>query len=248
MRYFLYLSYNGTRYHGWQKQPKSISVQEVLEEKLSIVLRKPIELVGSGRTDSGVHAKLQVAHFNFDEALNLNDCIYKFNKILPPDIAIHNLVKVKEEAHARFDALSRSYEYYIDLLKNPFRTGLSYHYTNTLDVAAMNEAAKHLLGKQDFESFSKVKTDVHTFNCDIFEARWEKDNDQLIFYVSANRFLRGMVRALVGTLLDVGTGKISSADFKQIIAAKDRTKAGRAVPPHGLYLTDIIYPKENFQI
>lgn len=247
MRYFLYLSYKGTHYHGWQKQPNAASVQATLEEKMSTVLRESIEVTASGRTDTGVHAKEQVVHFDFGLDLDTNDCIYKFNRILPPDIAVHKLCRVADEGHARFDAVSRSYEYHIGLQKNPFEQGLSYQLPASPNLKAMNNASGILLSHKDFESFSKVKTDVYTFNCDIFEAYWRQDNAKLVFHVSANRFLRGMIRALVGTLLEVGAGRITVEQFEQIILAKNRKKAGRAVPPQGLYLNRIIYPKEIFK-
>jgi tRNA pseudouridine38-40 synthase len=246
MRYFLYLAYHGSNYHGWQKQPNALGVQQVLEDKISIVLQQPIELVGSGRTDTGVHASEQVAHFDVENALDEQQFIYKLNKLLPADIAAYELRAVADVAHARFDAIARSYEYRINRTKNPFIQGLSYHYTLELHIQMMNEAAAKLKLHKDFESFSRVKTDVHTFNCDIFEAVWEEAGDFLIFHVTANRFLRGMVRALVGTLLEVGSDKMSPDEFEKIIVAKDRQKAGRAVPPQGLFLTKVDYPEELF--
>ena len=198
--------------------------------------------MGSGRTDTRVHARQQIVHFDWAEILDTQQLQYKLNGILPPDISVNGVRKVNPEAHARFDATERSYEYLIHQAKSPFLENLSYHFSRPVDVALMNEAAKKLLGEQDFESFSKVKTEVNTFICTIKEARWEKQNDSLVFHVTANRFLRGMVRALVGTLLDVGLGKLNEAEFVNIIESKDRRKAGRAVPAHGLYLSRVSYP------
>lgn len=246
MRYFLDVSYHGAAYHGWQRQANAHTVQQELEEALSKILSQNIDVAGSGRTDTGVHAKKQVVHFDAETTMLTEQIHYKLNGILPDDISINNCRKVKDEAHARFDALERGYHYFIHQKKNPFLVGQSYFYSHSLDIEAMNQAADILLGKQDFESFSRVKTEVNHFICEIFTARWYTENDQLIFNVRANRFLRGMVRALVGTLLEVGRGKLSVEDFVSIIAAKDRTKAGRAVPPHGLYLSEVNYSDEIY--
>lgn len=241
-RYFLDIAYNGTAYHGWQIQENAHTVQAELQKCLSTVLRTDVEIMGSGRTDTGVHATHQIAHFDLTEALNDEQLVYKLNSFLPKDISIQSIRKVNEEAHTRFDATERSYQYFIHPAKSPFLENLSYYYPKVVDLTLMNEAAEKLLGEQNFESFSKVKTEVNTFICTIKEARWEKQNDSIVFHVTANRFLRGMVRALVGTLLDVGLGKLTVTDFVKIIESKDRKKAGRAVPAHGLYLTRVVYP------
>lgn len=243
MRYFIRLQYKGTAYHGWQRQPDAISVQEVVEKALSTYLRKEIEVVGSGRTDTGVHAYTQIVHFDISTKLD-DSIVFRLNSLLPNDVVVQDVFQVKEEAHARFDATSRSYQYFLSTKHDPFREGLFYRFPKVIDVNKMNEAAQLLLGKQDFQSFSKVHTDVHTFNCDITQAYWREENGVLIFYIQANRFLRGMVRTVVGTLLEVGLGKMTSDELQQVILAKDRKKAGRAVPAEGLFLWDVIYPEE----
>jgi len=246
MRYFFEISYNGTNYHGWQNQSNAIGVQQVVEDALSKLFREKIEIVGSGRTDAGVHCAQQFFHADFKSELNEQDLIHRLNSFLPQDIAIYSIQKVKDDAHARYDAFERSYEYTITTKKNPMLTGYSFYFFKPLDVEAMNHAAKILLGEHDFTSFSKVKTDVNHFVCDIKKAKWTKKDDLLLFEISANRFLRGMVRAVVGTLLDVGTGKISVHDFQEIIKGKDRKKAGMNVPPEGLSLVEVKYPKQIF--
>ena len=241
MRYFIELSYNGKNYHGWQMQPDAISIQEKLNEALSKVWQETIEVVGAGRTDTGVHAKQMFAHFDAQSQVK-EEIVYKLNSILPNDIVVSKLVEVEPEKHARFDAVSRSYEYKIWLGRNPFLLDFSWQiHSQYLDVDAMNQAAKILLKYKDFQSFSKVKTDVYTYNCDIFDAYWEVNNEELTFYISANRFLRNMVRAIVGTMVDVGLGKISVLDFEEIIKSKNRSNAGLSVPARGLFLTEIKY-------
>lgn len=246
MRYFLDISYNGAAYHGWQRQANAHTVQQEIEEGLSRILGAQIGITGSGRTDTGVHAKKQIAHFDAETELPESQIQYKLNGLLPDEVAINSCRKVQPEAHARFDAQERGYHYYIHQKKTPFLVGQSYYFSHSLNVERMNEAAQKLLGKQDFESFSRVKTEVNNFFCEILTANWYRENDQLIFNVRANRFLRGMVRALVGTLLEVGRGKLTVEDFVTIIAAKNRTKAGRAVPPHGLYLSEVNYSEEIY--
>lgn len=241
MRYFIELSYNGKNYHGWQMQPDAISIQEKLNEALSKVWQETIEVVGAGRTDTGVHAKQMFAHFDAQSQVK-EEIVYKLNSILPNDIVVSKLVEVEPEKHARFDAVSRSYEYKIWLGRNPFLLDFYWQiHSQYLDVEAMNQAAKILLKYKDFQSFSKVKTDVYTYNCDIFDAYWEVNNEELTFYISANRFLRNMVRAIVGTMVDVGLGKISVLDFEEIIKSKNRSNAGLSVPARGLFLTEIKY-------
>ena len=244
-RYFLQLSYKGTNYHGWQVQPNAISVQEVMEKALSTLLREEISVVGAGRTDTGVHASFFVLHFNAEnETLAAETLVYKLNRFLPPDVAVQKIWKVKPEAHARFDAVSRTYHYYISTEKNPFTTETSYTHTGFLDVHKMNEAAKTLFEFDDFTSFSKLHTDVKTNNCKIYQAEWKKEGTQLVFVINADRFLRNMVRAIVGTLLEVGRGKLSIDDFRKIIEMKDRGAAGASAPAQGLFLTHIEYLEE----
>ncbi|WP_109299450.1 tRNA pseudouridine(38-40) synthase TruA [Aquimarina sp. AU474] len=243
MRYFLELSYNGTPYHGWQRQPNAITVQEVIENSLSTLLRDKIDIMGAGRTDTGVHARQIMAHFDYDSTLELTTLLYKLNSILPPEIAIQNITLVNDQAHARFDANSRSYEYRITLVKDPFVLDKAYYIKKTLDVDLMNEAAKLLLNYTNFKCFSKSKTDVKTYNCTITEAVWEVRNNQLVFKISANRFLRNMVRAIVGTLIEIGEHKLNIKDLIEIVKSEDRSRAGYSVPAHGLYLTKVEYPK-----
>jgi tRNA pseudouridine38-40 synthase len=241
LRYFIELSYNGKNYHGWQIQPDAISVQEKINNALSTVYQKDIQIVGAGRTDTGVHASQMFAHFDIDKLIDDN-LEFKLNSILPNDIFIKAIFLVDDEKHARFDALSRSYEYKIWLGRNPFLLDFSWQiHSQKPNVTLMNEAAKLLLDHEDFESFSKVKTNVHTFNCNVTEAFWVQKDNQLTFHISANRFLRNMVRAIVGTLLDVGLDKISISDFKNIIESKNRSNAGLSVPAKGLFLTQIKY-------
>ncbi len=246
MRYFLQLAYRGTKYHGWQRQPNGLSVQEVLETALTTVLRQPIAIVGSGRTDAGVHASDQFAHFEMD-SLVPSHLLRSLNSLIPSDIAVYDCFPVRADDHARFTATFRCYQYQISRRKDPFRDGLVYVFTLPLAIERMNEAAEKLTHHVDFESFSKVKTDVKTFNCQIEWAYWEqKPTGDLVFHIKADRFLRGMVRAIVGTLLAVGQGRLSVADFEQIILSRDRKKAGHAVPAEGLSLVEVGYPAEVF--
>ncbi len=241
MRYFLELAYNGKNYHGWQVQPDVISVQEEINKALSIVLQTTVNIVGAGRTDTGVHASQMFAHFDIDREIEEN-YVFKFNSILPKDIVIYKIILVEDEAHARFDALSRSYQYNIWLGRNPFTLESSWQiHSQKFNVDLMNEAAKILLEYEDFESFSKVKTEVYTFNCTITEAFFKENGNEITFQISANRFLRNMVRAIVGTLLEVGQGKISIDDFRKIIESKNRGNAGLSVPAKGLFLTKVAY-------
>ncbi|MCR9228395.1 MAG: tRNA pseudouridine(38-40) synthase TruA [Flavobacteriaceae bacterium] len=246
MRYFVQFSYFGKAYHGWQNQPNAITVQEVLEKALSILLRDKVEVVGAGRTDAGVHAREMYCHFDFDDIPDMDDLVYRLNAFLPDDIAVQAIRSVNHKAHARFDALERTYEYWIVREKNPFLFNHAHFVKYPLDLDAMNLAAKILLDYTDFQCFSKSNTDVKTFNCDVKEAFWTTDKEKWVFTISADRFLRNMVRAVVGTLLDVGLGKMSSGDIHKIIASKDRGEAGVSVPAKGLYLTKVLYPKEIF--
>jgi tRNA pseudouridine38-40 synthase len=251
LRYFIHLAYNGTPYHGWQIQPNAASVQETLNKAFSVLLQSEINLMGAGRTDTGVHAREMYAHFDFESSFEIPTLVHKLNSFLPKDIVIYNIIPVHDEAHTRFDATKRTYEYHIHQFKNPFLDELSWYYHQPLDVELMNEAAKLLFNYTDFECFSKVNTDVNTFDCAIFEAHWtrgvaeqseaKRENSQLVFTISANRFLRNMVRSIVGTLVNVGLNKITLDDFTKIIESKSREKAGFSVPAHGLYLTKIEY-------
>ncbi len=241
MRYFLSLSYFGEAYHGWQRQPNAITVQEVVESALSTLLRTQISLVGAGRTDTGVHARELFAHLDLPEAPP-SDLLERLNSFLPDDIAVNDLFAVTEEAHARFSAVSRTYEYHIVQKKDPFLRDQAYYVKQRLDIPLMNQAAKLLKSFEDFECFSKSNTDVHTFICRISHAEWTQEGPRLVFTISADRFLRNMVRAIVGTLLDVGKGKLSLEDVKAIIKSRNRSEAGVSVPAKGLYLVRVEYP------
>ena len=242
MRYFIEFAYNGKNYHGFQSQPDAASVQETLEKALSTLLRETISIVGAGRTDSGVHAKQMFAHFDTEQTLDDVMLTKKLNSFLPIDIVVYRIFEVSKEAHARFDATSRTYEYYIHNQKDAFIQDGSWYYYNSLDVAAMNAACEILFEYTDFECFSKVHTDVNTFNCKITEAYWEENGNQLKFTITADRFLRNMVRAVVGTMVNIGIGKIEVNDLRSIIESKNRSQAGFSVPAHGLYLVNVKYP------
>ena len=246
MRYFIEISYNGKNYHGWQIQPNAISIQETLMDALSTILRKDINLVGAGRTDAGVHALQLFAHFDFDIIIDSQETVQKLNAFLPDDLVVKSIVKVNDNFHARFDATSRSYEYRIWLGRNPFLLDTTYQiHRQQLNIEKMNEAATLLLEYTNFKSFSKSKTDVKTYNCKITEAKWVLEDHLLTFHISADRFLRNMVRAIVGTLLDIGVGKKTKQDFIDIIKSKNRSEAGLSVPAQGLFLTQVIYPNIN---
>lgn len=243
MRYFIELSFKGTNYFGWQIQPDAPTVQEKLNSSLSLLLREKIEIVGAGRTDSGVHAKLMIAHFDSDRVESLDNLKHRLNSLLPDDISVYRIYEVQSDAHARFDAESRSYIYKIFLGRDPFELETTWQIHNKdFDMDLMNEACKVLLKHKDFKAFSKSKTDVKTYECVIFDAEWVLDNNQLNFNISANRFLRNMVRAIVGTMLEVGQGDLSVADFEKVILSRNRSNAGKSVPARGLYLSDIKYP------
>jgi tRNA pseudouridine38-40 synthase len=246
MRYFFEVAYNGSAYNGWQSQHNATGVQAVIEDALSKILRQGIEITGSGRTDTGVHCEQQFFHADIEKDFDPQHFLVKLNSFLPKGIAIHGIRKVKPDAHARYDAIERTYHYRITRVKDPFLDGLALYYFKQVDVALMNEGASLMIGEHDFESFSKVKTDVNHFICDIKKASWREDGVKLEFTISANRFLRGMVRAVVGTLLDVGSQKISISELKKILDSRDRKKAGANVPPHGLYLSKVKYPSKIF--
>lgn len=246
MRYFLEIAYDGTRFHGWQVQPNALSVQEILEDSLSKVLREPINTTGSGRTDSGVHASQQFVHFNAQQPLDPQQVVYRLNRILPDDISALNLYLVQPDAHARYDAFARTYHYHITLRKNPFKRLHAWYHSRELDVEKMNEAAAILLNYEDFITFSKVKGDTKHYRCNMYEAVWEQAGEELRFTIRANRFLRGMVRLVVGTLVDVGRGKLTVEEFEQIVASQDRSRSSGAAPSEGLYLAKVEYPSELF--
>jgi len=244
-RYFAQLRFKGTAYHGWQVQPNALSVQETVEKALSTILREEISVVGAGRTDTGVHASFYVLHFDVSEEIrDAQKLVIRLNGFLPPDIAIQQLRPVPENVHARFSAVSRTYHYYITTEKNSFQTETAFYYHGNLEVRKMNDAAQMLLEYDDFTSFSRLHSDVKTNRCKIFNAEWQKEGEMLIFKIKADRFLRNMVRAIVGTLLEVGKGKLSLEDFRKIIEKKNRGAAGASAPAHGLFLADIEYPEE----
>ena len=247
MRYFIFFSYNGKKFHGWQKQKNANSVQEVMEEGLSIITKKKINLVGAGRTDTGVHAKTMVAHFDIEDQIEDKDkLIVLLNKFHGNDLYILDFKKVKNDAHARFSALSRTYQYHISFVKNPFNYDFEYYISSKLDLTAMKKATKILIKFRDFESFSKKGSDVNNFFCEIYYANWTKVENGLLFTIESNRFLRNMVRSIVGTMLDVGQKKINIDEFIQIIKSKKRSNAGFSVPPNALFLKNIKYHKSIF--
>jgi tRNA pseudouridine38-40 synthase len=245
LRYFLDIAYKGTHYHGWQLQTNAHTVQAELESALQKIFRTKIETLACGRTDTGVHARQQMVHIDVPAAIT-PDQVYRLNRVLPFDISVNDFFPVVDTAHARFDALSRAYEYRITRKKDPFAKEQSWWLDRPLEVALMNEAAQILLKHHNFESFSKVHTDVKNFLCTIHKAEWRLENNLLLFEIEANRFLRGMVRAIVGTLVLVGLQKITVQDFEAVILASDRGKAGAAAPPEGLFLTGVKYPDDIF--
>lgn len=246
-RYFMHLAYKGTGFHGWQLQDNAPTVQEFINTGLQNLLKGEINVTGCGRTDTGVHARNFYAHFDFEEVLTKEECIdlcFKLNRFLPREITILKIFPVRENAHARFDALSRTYKYYINRRKDPFLDDYSFYLFGDLDVELMNKAALEMMTYNNFTSFSKLHTQTKTNDCRIMEARWEEEGHKLIFTIKADRFLRNMVRAIVGTLLEVGQHKISIEDFKNIIEKKNRSDAGYSVPAKGLFLEEVQYPDE----
>lgn len=241
-RYFVYFKYDGTAYHGWQIQPNAVSVQEKLQNALSTLLREDIQVVGAGRTDTGVHARMMVAHFDTDKNVDVAQLVYKLNRLLPKDISADKVIPVEHDMHARFSAKSRTYHYYVHQHKDPFFRNYSCGLFYDLDFDRMNEAASMLLEYEDFAAFCKSNTDVKTTLCDVTEARWIKDGEyNWHFVITANRFLRNMVRAVVGTLIDVGRGRISVADFRAVIEGRRRSGAGESMPGNALFLENIEY-------
>lgn len=254
-RYFVYLAYDGTAYHGWQVQPNATSVQQVFSEALSLLLRYPTDIVGAGRTDAGVHARLMVAHFDdprpeeiqHESPLQPSFLATKLNRVLPPDISVYGIFPVKAQAHARFDATARTYHYFLSTAKDAFARHYACRMYGALDFSAMNEAADILRTVSDFTSFSKLHTDTKTNLCRVAEARWTPVSDTLWrFEITADRFLRNMVRAIVGTLVEVGRGKMSVEGFRQVISEKNRCAAGESMPANALFLVDVRYPDSVF--
>ena len=241
MRYFIHIAYDGTEYSGWQKQPNAITVQEVIEKALGTILRQEVEITGAGRTDAGVHARDMVAHFDHEDIADPERLKRNLNSLLPPDIAINNIEKVADDAHARFDAKSRMYEYHITTAKDPFLKGKACTIYYPLNIELMNMAASKLLGTHDFQCFSKVHTDVNNYICTITKACFARNGNEIIFTIEANRFLRGMVRAIVGTLVDIGAGRKTIDDVDRILESKDRCMAGQAMAAEGLVFIRALY-------
>lgn len=248
MRYFLEIAYDGTDYHGWQSQPNARTVQQVLTKSMETILRQPIETVGSGRTDTGVHASQQFVHFEVNSLLPEPEFCRRLNRLLPSDISAKALYPVGPAAHARFDAVHRTYEYRITLEKNPFLPRYAHYLSRPVDIDQLNAAAALLLQFEDFTTFSKVKGDTLHYRCQMHQAFWRQQGPDLFFTIRANRFLRGMVRLVVGTLLDVGTGKISVEAFRAILASEDRRQASGAAPAPGLFLSQVSYPENYFDL
>jgi tRNA pseudouridine38-40 synthase len=248
LRYFIFISYKGTSYHGWQIQPDSLTIQKLLDEALTTILAEEISTTGAGRTDSGVHATIFCAHFDSikPDLDTLKNLIYKLNSYLPKDISVKSIRKVKPEANARFSALSRTYKYFISREKDPFSEDSSWHMHGEINVAGMNDASRLLIRYSDFTSFSRLHGSAKTNICKVYYAGWESIGNQLVFTIKADRFLRNMVRAIVGTITEVGLGKIGLMEFEEIIIAKDRGKAGKSAPARGLFLTEIEYPDEIY--
>ena len=249
-RYFIYLAYDGANYHGWQIQPNGCSVQECLMKALSTFLRQDIDVVGAGRTDAGVHASLMVAHFDYDEELDPAVVTEKLNRLLPPDISVYKVRLVKPDAHARFDATARTYKYYVTTAKYPFNRQYRWRLYCSLDYERMNEAARILFEYIDFTSFSKLHTDAKTNICHITHAEWTKvegEDTTWVFTIRADRFLRNMVLAIVGTLVEVGRGKMTVDDFRKVIENQDRCKAGTSAPGQALFLVNVEYPENLFE-
>ena len=247
-RYLLFLSYKGTSYHGWQIQPDSLTVQQVLEDALSVVINEKIKTTGAGRTDTGVHALFFCAHFDsiYPELDTSKNLIYRLNSFLPKDISVNSIRKVLPDANARFSAISRTYHYYISRTKDPFFDNSSWYIYGNMDIRLMNEACSILLSHSDFTSFSRLHSDTKTNICRVYDARWTEEPGRLVFHIKADRFLRNMVRAIVGTITEIGMGKMKLDGFEKIILSKNRSNAGKSAPAKGLFLTEIEYPPEIF--
>lgn len=241
-RYFLEIAYKGTQYNGWQQQPNQLTVQGAIKDAISTLLREETTVLGCGRTDTGVHATQYFLHFDSSERVEEERMVFRLNGILDPDVAVKRIIAVSSDAHARFDATERTYQYFIHSEKNPFLRDTSAYISEKFDLDIMNEASEILLKNENFQSFSKVNTEVNNFNCKLTEAKWIQREDQWMFEITANRFLRNMVRAVVGTLLEVGTGKTSLSDFDEVIQSRSRSRAGKSVAAKGLFLTNVKYP------
>ena len=247
-RYFIFISYKGTSYHGWQIQPNSVTVQKILDEALSVILNEKISTIGAGRTDAGVHAIFFCAHFDSisPDLLTTGNIIFRLNQFLPADISVNSLKKVVPDANARFSAVSRTYKYYISRIKDPFFDNSSWYLHGNIKIRSMNEACQKLFKHSDFTSFSRLHSGAKSNICKIYEASWEESDNRLVFTIKADRFLRNMVRAIVGTMVEIGFEKMDLREFENIILAKDRCKAGKSAPAKGLFLVDIEYPEEIF--
>lgn len=245
-RYFVELKFKGTKYAGWQRQKNSLTVQELVDKAISTILKSEIFTTGCGRTDSGVHARYFVAHFDYINEIDKKNFIYKVNAILPEDIAILNIYKVQDNAHARYSAISRTYEYIITKKKDPFEIDTALFFPHELNLNLMNNACEVLKKYEDFSSFAKLHSNTKTNICKIFNAFWLENNEKIIFKITANRFLRNMVRAIVGTMLEIGQEKINLNEFVKIIESNDRSKAGKSVDAKGLFLIDVNYPQNIF--
>lgn len=247
-RYFIFISYKGTSYHGWQIQPNSVTVQEILDEALSVVLNEKISTIGAGRTDTGVHALFFCAHFDSisPDLLTIGNLVFRLNQYLPADISVNSLKKVVPDANARYSATSRTYKYYISRIKDPFFDNSSWYLHGKIDIKAMNKSCTLLMRHNDFTSFSRLHSGAKSNICKIYNAGWEESDNRLVFTIKADRFLRNMVRAIVGTMVEIGFGKMDLREFEEIILAKDRCKAGKSALAKGLILVDIEYPEEIF--
>jgi len=247
-RYFIYISFRGTSYHGWQIQPNSVTVQKILDEALSVVLNEKISTTGAGRTDTGVHAIIFCAHFDTlqSDLSSIKNLLFRLNSYLPKDISVNSIRKVHPDANARFSAISRTYKYYISKVKDPFFESSSWFMNRNIDISLMNKTCEVLLMYSDFTSFSRLHSDTKTNICKIYFAEWKETENRLIFTISADRFLRNMVRAIVGTMIEIGSGKTRLKEFEHIILDKDRCRAGKSAPAKGLFLSDIEYPEEIF--
>jgi tRNA pseudouridine38-40 synthase len=247
-RYFIYILYKGTSYHGWQIQPNSVTVQKILDNSLSVVLNERINTIGAGRTDTGVHAKLFCAHFDslshdLSEKKNL---VFRLNRYLPDDISVNSIRKVLPDSNARYSAISRTYKYYISKIKDPFFDNYSWFLHGEINISEMNKACRLMINHSDFTSFSKLHTGTKTNICKIYDAKWEEEYNRLVLTIRADRFLRNMVRSIVGTLVEVGFGKMNLEEFEEVILARDRSRAGKSAPAKGLFLADIEYPEQIF--
>jgi tRNA pseudouridine38-40 synthase len=247
-RYFIFISYKGTSYHGWQAQPNSITVQKILDEALSVVLNETISTTGAGRTDAGVHAMFFCAHFDSSspDLLTTGKLVFRLNRYLPADVSVSSIMKVVPDANARYSAISRTYKYYISRIKDPFSDNSSWYLHGEIDIATMNAACVVLIHHTDFTSFSRLHSGTKSNTCKIYSAGWEESANRLVFTIKSDRFLRNMVRAIVGTMVEIGFGKMNVKQFEEIILAKDRCKAGKSAPAKGLFLVDIEYPEEIF--